>query len=108
MRDYFYVKDAVHSYLLLAERMTKDGLAGRAFNFGNETPVTVLALVERILAATGRKDLVPDVRGEASREIREQYLDCKLARTLLGWKPTWSLEQGLAETVEWYRAHLAT
>jgi CDP-glucose 4,6-dehydratase len=108
VRDYFYVKDAVASYLLLAERMTKDGLAGRAFNFGNETPVTVLALVDRILAATGRKDLVPDVRGEASREIREQYLDCSLAKKTLGWSPNWSLDRGLAETVEWYRAHLAS
>lgn len=108
VRDYFYVKDAVGAYLLLAERMAGDGLAGRAFNFGNETPVTVLELVDRVLAATGRTDLVPDVRSEASREIREQYLDCSLAKRTLGWKPSWSLDQGLAETVEWYRACLAS
>ncbi len=107
VRDYFYVRDAVHSYLTLAERMPDPAVVGRAFNFGNETPVTVLELVDHILRVMGRTDLVPDVRGEASREIREQYLDCSLARSVLDWKPSWDLDAALAETVAWYREHLA-
>lgn len=107
VRDYFYVRDAVDAYLTLAARLPAPGLSGLAFNFGNETPVTVLEIVAKILRAVGRTDLVPDVRGEASREIKAQYLDCTRARTLLDWKPGWTLDAGLEETVGWYRALLA-
>ena len=107
VRDYFYVRDAAEAYLHLAERMPDERLCGKAFNFGNETPVTVLELVDRILGAMNRKDLVPDVRNEASREIREQYLDCSFAKKALGWRPSRGLDEGLAETIAWYRGHLA-
>ncbi|HUI78098.1 MAG TPA: NAD-dependent epimerase/dehydratase family protein [Bryobacteraceae bacterium] len=45
IRDYFYVRDAVGAYLRLAEKLA-EGFAGEAFNFGNETPVSVLELVQ--------------------------------------------------------------
>ncbi|MEP6999828.1 MAG: NAD-dependent epimerase/dehydratase family protein, partial [bacterium] len=51
VRDYFYVRDAVAAYLLLAERMPGDGITGEAFNFGTETPLTVLEVADRVLAA---------------------------------------------------------
>lgn len=104
VRDWFYVEDAVAAYLLLAERLHGGTATGEAFNFGTEEPLSVLEVVHRILAATGRTDLVPDVRDEASREIREQYLDCSKARAVLGWRPTFSFAEGLRRTVEWYRA----
>jgi CDP-glucose 4,6-dehydratase len=106
VRDYFYVRDAVEAYLLLAERMEELELAGQAFNFGTEEPKSVLELVALILAAVGRRDLEPDVRNEATNEIARQYLDCSKARKLLGWRPSRTLAQGLDETVAWYRAAL--
>ena len=39
-------------------------------------------------------------------EIRNQYLDSTRAKQVLGWRSTWTLEAGLAETVSWYRAFL--
>jgi CDP-glucose 4,6-dehydratase len=106
VRDWFYVEDAVLAYLLLAERMAVDPLAGEAFNFGTEQPVTVLDVVRRILARVGRSDLEPDVRNEASLEIREQYLDCSKAHERLGWRAAFSFGEGLDRTVAWYRRHL--
>jgi CDP-glucose 4,6-dehydratase len=106
IRDYFYVRDAVHAYLRLAERMTADGLQGEAFNFGNEQPISVVDLVGTILRLMD-SDLEPVVLNQASREIREQYLDCAKARRMLEWRPSYSLEDGLRETIEWYRAWLA-
>ena len=106
VRDYFYVRDAVDAYLALAERLGDPGVTGEAFNFGTETPLSVLQLVDRILQQAGRTDLEPDVRGEASNEIPAQYLDCAKARRVLGWEPASTLEQGLDETIEWYRAAL--
>jgi CDP-glucose 4,6-dehydratase len=106
VRDYFYVEDGAAAYMLLAERLAADpGLRGQAFNFSNEIQVTVLDLVRRILALTGSR-LEPDVRNEASNEIRHQYLSAAKARSRLGWRPLFTLEQGLQETVAWYRNFL--
>ena len=81
-------------------------LAGRAYNFSNESEVTVLALVQRILREMG-SELTPVVRNEASNEIRRQFLSAKRARTELGWSPLFTLETGLERTIEWYREFLA-
>lgn len=107
VRDYFYVRDAVDSYLALAERLPGEGFSGEAFNFGNETPLSVLEVVDRILERMGAGHLVPEILGEASHEIREQYLDCARARNRLGWAPSWSFEDALDETIPWYERWLA-
>jgi len=107
VRDYFYVGDAVESYLTLAERLPGAGIVGEAFNFGNEAPLTVLEVVRRVLDFMGAEGLEPEVRGEASHEIRAQYLDCAKATERLGWAPSWSFEKALAETVPWYESWLA-
>lgn len=105
-RDYFFVRDAVEAYLTLAGRMAAQPIAGEAFNFGNERPYTVLEVVERILAFMGRPDLRPVILNEASGEIPNQYLDCTKARQMLEWKPRYTFEAGLTETVAWYRERL--
>jgi CDP-glucose 4,6-dehydratase len=107
VRDYFYVEDAVAAYLHLAERMRELELAGQAFNFGTSEPKSVLEMVALILAAAGRSDLQPVVQDQASNEIERQYLDCTKARRVLGWKPAYTLEAGLARTLAWYREHEA-
>ena len=49
--------------------------------------------------------LRPDVRNEASNEIRDQYLDATKARTMLGWAPGFTFEASLRETVSWYQRY---
>lgn len=106
IRDYFYVEDAVEAYLQLAERLPDPGFVGEAFNFGTETPMSVLEVVDAILRATGRQRLEPTILGEASHEIRRQYLDCTKARERLDWRPRHTFEEGLQKTVQWYAHHL--
>lgn len=104
VRDYFYVVDAVHSYLTLAENMDRKEIAGQAFNFSDEKPLDVIAIAKMTLEACGRPDLELDIRGEATNEIPEQYLTSAKAKRLLpGWKPTFGIADGLAKTVGWYR-----
>ena len=106
IRDYFYVEDGAAAYMLLAERMAADrSVCGQALNFSNEIQVTVLELVSLVTRILG-SDLTADVRNEAANEIRHQYLSAAKAKTLLGWEPLFTLEQGLARTVDWYRGFL--
>ena len=106
VRDYFYVEDGAATYMQLAEAMAGDAsLHGQAFNFSNESQVSVLELVTKILAVM-RSDLQPDVRNQASNEIRHQYLSAEKAKKLLDWRPNFTLDEGLARTVDWYRAFL--
>ena len=102
IRDYFYVQDAAAAYLQLAERLPGESFLGQAFNFGTETPVSVLDLVQRILELMGKTTLVPVVLNQASHEIPRQYLDCSKARRMLGWKPRYRLDDALMETIAWY------
>ncbi len=102
IRDYIYIKDAVDAYMALAEKMDNPGIKGNAFNFSYNNKLNVLEIVNTILRLMG-SDLKPKILNEAKGEIRHQYLSSEKARTLLGWKPTYSIEEGLKETIEWYR-----
>lgn len=106
VRDYFYIEDGAAAYMLLAEALAaRPELRGEAFNFSNEIQVTVLDLVQRILRLM-ESGLTPEVRNEASNEIRHQYLSAEKARRVLGWAPLFTLEEGLERTIKWYRAFL--
>jgi CDP-glucose 4,6-dehydratase len=106
VRDYFYAEDGAAAYMMLAEKLAADRkLTGRAFNFSNEAQINVRALVDRISRAMG-SSLEPEVLNQASNEIKHQYLSAEVARRELGWSPLFSLDEGLARTIEWYRAYL--
>ena len=106
-RDYLYVEDGARAYLQLAEQLAaRPALGGEVFNFSCEQPVTVLELVARMLDAMG-SDLEPDVRNEASNEIRHQSLDASKARTMLGWAPQFSFDTSLRATIDWYTRYFA-
>jgi len=106
VRDYFYVEDGAAAYMMLAERLSQDPkLAGRAFNFSNETQVTVIEMANKILALMG-SELEPDVRNEAANEIRRQYLSAARARQELSWQPLFTLDEGLRRTIDWYQTFL--
>jgi CDP-glucose 4,6-dehydratase len=107
-RDFLYVKDAVQAYLCLAEALSANpALAGEAFNFGLEQRTEILGLAHKILTAMDRDDLQPVILNSSSCEIREHYLNCDRAHSQLNWWPAYSLEQGLAETIAWYRTYFS-
>lgn len=107
VRDYFYVEDGAAAYMLLAERLMHDSkvCCGAAYNFSNETQITVLELVNAILRKMGSK-LKPEIQNQASNEIRHQFLSAERARKELKWEPMFTLDQGLEKTIAWYREAL--
>jgi len=107
VRDYFYAEEGAAAYMLLVERLARDRrLAGEAFNFSNELQITVHQLVRHILRLLG-SNLEPEVRNEASNEIRHQYLSAAKARRMLDWTPRYDLDTGLRKTIDWYKEYFS-
>jgi CDP-glucose 4,6-dehydratase len=104
VRDYFYVEDGAAAYMLIAERLLADSktLLGRAYNLSNEAAVSVNDLVSLILRIMNSR-LEPEIRNQASNEIEFQCLNAGRAKQELGWHPLFTLEEGLTETIQWYR-----
>lgn len=107
VRDYFYVLDAVDAYLLLASRLDDASFHGEIFNFGTEKPLSVLELTNLIIRLMGKINIEPIILNEVKDEIKEQYLTCKKAKEMLSWKPKFSLEEGLKETIIWYKNYFS-
>src|SRR5260370_1348728 len=100
------VEDGVAAYMLLAEHLTNNPkLRGQAFNFSNESQISVLDLVNMILRKMG-SDLAPEIQNQVTNEIRQQYLSAARARSELKCAPQFTLDQGLESTMAWYREAL--
>lgn len=108
IRDYFYVEDAALAYMMLAEKMSQTpAIVGEAFNFSNEIQLTVLDVTLAILKLMGREELAPTILDQADNEIQHQYLSAEKARSVLGWKPEFKLDDGLKRTIGWYQSFFA-
>lgn len=105
-RDFLYVEDAVDAYLRLADALDRDDARGEAFNAGGGQPHAVRDVVARICTLAGT-EVEPDVRGSGTPdgEIDRQYVDAAKLRSLTGWEPRVSLDEGLRRTIAWYRTH---
>lgn len=103
IRDYVYVDDIVAGYLKIAELMKKNSLFGEAFNLSDEKPIAVIKLLREISKSNlCRNKLKYKIMNTAKYEIKEQYLSAAKARRVIGWKPRYSLEEGIRKTAEWY------
>ena len=107
-RDFLYVEDAVAAYLAIWTALGHGGAGGEAFNAGGGRPQRVDEVVKLICRLAGT-DVEPEIHGEGtpSGEIDRQWVDHTKLTELTGWQPSLGLEEGLARTIEWYRAHPA-
>ena len=107
VRDYLFVRDAAIAVLVLAEAVgRRRDVHGQAYNFADRQRLSALEMVERILNVM-RSPLRPRILDIARNEVPVQRVSAKRARIELGWRPLVGLDQGLAETVEWYRTYLS-
>jgi CDP-glucose 4,6-dehydratase len=105
LRDYLHVDDVVSAYLVLADAAADQ--PGRAYNFSDESPASVLEIYAACCVAAGVPGLEPKILDDAVGEIKDQYLDSSLARNELKWQAGVTLGDGLARTFSWYRDLLA-
>jgi CDP-glucose 4,6-dehydratase len=102
------VLECLSGYLMLGQRLLEgDRAFAEAWNFGperegNRTVEQVLAELRKGWPGAEWKH----VQGEQPHEATLLHLDSSKARSLLGWRPVWSFEEGVAATAEWYRAWL--
>jgi UDP-glucose 4-epimerase len=103
-RDFNYVDDVVDAFLRAGASNAADG---QVFNLGGERPVSLLELVELLVAAAGRGSyrLVPFPPERKRIDIGDFYADTTKIRTTLGWQPCVPLEVGLERTLAYYRQH---
>lgn len=95
-RDFTFVSDAVAATIAAGER----GVAGRAYNIGGGSRVSINHVLDIIGKLAGRP---LDVRREAAQkgDMRDTFADTSLARADLGFAPAVSLEQGLEAEYRW-------
>lgn len=95
-RDFTFVADAVAGTIAAGER----GVPGRAYNLGGGSRVSLNEVLDIVGRVTGQPLKIE--RGPAQKgDVRDTYADTSLARTDLGFQPTVSLADGLAEEYRW-------
>lgn len=108
IRDWLYVED--HADALL--KVMTEGKIGRSYNIGGENEVTNLDLVKMICAILDDRhpsgaphaDLITFVTDRPGHDMR-YAIDPTRMNTEMGWKPSVTVEEGLAKTVDWYLAN---
>jgi dTDP-glucose 4,6-dehydratase len=106
-RDFLYVKDTVRGFIQLGKC---DEAIGKVVNIGSGRDISIEELVKMVLDLMSKKGEIETeerrIRPENS-EVMQLLSDTRLARKLFGWSPQYSLEEGLKETIEWYRKNLS-
>lgn len=99
-RDFVFVGDVAGSNLLSLKKKP----CGEIFNIGSGIKTTVNDIYERLRQITNPSAEVTYGK-EIVGEVRNIYLECKLAEKELGWKSKTGLDEGLKRTVEWFREY---
>ena len=101
VRDWIHVRDHCRGILLA---LTK-GRPGAVYNFGGAAERTNLQVVKAILQTLGKPDdLIRFVKDRPGHD-RRYAIDFSLAAAELGFAPSCTFEEGLAETMHWYKAN---
>jgi UDP-glucose 4-epimerase len=100
-RDFTYVGNAVQA---LIKGATAPGVSGRVYNVGTGASITVLQLIGALNRVLGT-DVKPTFGPERAGDVRFSRADITAARKDLAYNPDVSFDEGLKQTVEWYRRH---
>lgn len=99
--DYLNIRDMTRGYLSMAEHI--DCVAGEAVNFGGGHLISVKDLVQLISRLFDGQEREPIFHGPKKEVPVRKCLDTNKANKLLGWQPSICLEEGLTQTIDWYK-----
>lgn len=101
VRDWIHVTD----HCAAVDAVLHHGTIGQVYNIGGNSERANLDLVKRILHHLGKPEsLITFVKDRPGHD-RRYAIDSSKIQKELGWKPQYSFEQGLKETIEWYQKH---
>jgi dTDP-glucose 4,6-dehydratase len=103
IRDWIHVLDHCRG----VEAAWRRGRAGEVYNFGGRCEMTNLDLTRLLLRLLYKPETLIRYVADRPGHDRRYAIDCAKAERELHWSPRVSFEQGLAETIEWYRANAA-
>ena len=97
-RDFIYVRDVVNAIILALNKNTKD----KFLNIGTQKLVSIIDILKMIKKILGSR-MEPKYVKKREGDVREIYLNIKKAKKELGWIPKTSLNEGLKETIQWFK-----
>jgi UDP-glucuronate decarboxylase len=103
-RSFCYVDDLIDGMISMMN--SRDGFAGPV-NIGNPGEFTMLELAEKVLSLVGGTSKIT-YRPLPQDDPKQRQPDISLAKSELGWQPKVSLEDGLKETIAYFRDLLET
>ncbi len=105
-RDFTYVKDTVQGFIGMAET---DESIGQVINIGSNSEISIGDLAGKIVLLTGEEAVIEcdeqRLRPDKS-EVNRLWCDNTKAEQVLNWKPVYTLDEGLSETIEWVKGNL--
>lgn len=104
IRDYNYSEDVVDAFLLAA---ASDDADGEIFNLGADDPLTLLKTAEIMTEKNcGSFNLIAFPEDRRKIDIGDYYGDYRKIRAKLGWRPSTSFEEGMGQTIEYFKKNL--
>jgi dTDP-glucose 4,6-dehydratase len=98
-RDWLHVEDNCRGILAVLEK----GKIGEVYNIGGQGLEENIAMARRILELTGKPESLLSYVQDRPGHDRRYALECTKIQKELGWKPLISLEDGLRQTIDWYK-----
>lgn len=104
-RDFVHVRDVAQA---CRRALEVPDAAGQALNIGSGRNYSVLEIAEQMARVLGKEHIEPEIVGRCRvGDIRNCFADISLAQKILGYKPRFGLDEGLAELAEWLEGQIA-
>ena len=98
-RDFVYIKDNIRATI---KAMETDKTNGQAINIGNGKSITILDLANTIIRLTGKDNLKSTFK-PSRLDIKHRCPEVTKMKELIGYTPKYSLDEGLKDTIEYYK-----
>ncbi|MGD8545971.1 MAG: SDR family oxidoreductase [Candidatus Bathyarchaeota archaeon] len=99
-RDFVYIKDVVNANI---SAMNNTSAVGETFNIGTGTETSINTIAETLKQIMNKRELKNIHSDPRPNDIRQGHADITKARKILGYKPEYSLKDGLTDLVNWYK-----